>query len=380
MNHKIYTRKLTPAEHKFFRSPVFVVTMIARIKGEVTEANFKKAIFKAQQRHPLLRCRIKEDENKNYYFTSDGAKDIEIEVIPHKTQDQWIFVHNEKHTLPFDFENKPPIRFVLLQSAQESEFIIFCHHVICDGKSLAYLARDIMHYLGTPSLEPEIPPEPVLMNSETVPKGVNLNPIMNFFAKNFNKKWMKDSVYFNHEDYLYLNEAYWKNYKQKILPFVLSKEQTEKLIERCKKEKVTVNSALTLAFAGAEQMIKISPQKNNLICIVGSLRERLTKKIGEVMGFYAGFTTLKFRYNDKHDFWENARKFHKKAAKRYTVKNLMEETLFFHLIDTSYIDAITYKVYGHLVETGASSLEKISAFSKRDDVVSGILKKRHYRC
>ena len=187
---------------------------------------------------------------------------------------------------------------------------------------------------------------------------------------------MKNRVYFDHEDYLNLNEAYWKNYKQKILPLVLSENQTDKLIKRCKKESVTVNSALTLAFAGAEQQVKISSKNNNLICIVGSLRERLTKKIGEVVGFYAGFTTLRYQYNGRLDFWENARKFHKKATKHYTLKKLMEETLFFHLFDPSYISAITYKAYGHLVESESFSFDKVSTFSKRDDVLSGILKKR----
>ncbi len=376
MDNQTYTRKLTPAEHKFFRSPVFIITMIAKIKGEVTKDNFNNAVLKAQQRHPLLRCRIKEDENKKFYFTSETTKEIEIEIIPRKTQDQWITVHNEKHTLPFDFENTPPIRFVLLQSAEESELIIFCHHVICDGKSLAYLIRDIMSYLGTPSVEPEILPDPIPMDSRTIPKGVNVNPIVKFFIRKFNKKWLKEKVHFTHEDYLNLNEAYWKNYTQQIIPLVLSEDQTKILTERCKREGVTVNSALTLAYAGAEQMVNISPKKNHLICIVGSLRERLAKKIGEVMGFYAGFTTLKYQYNAKLDFWENARKFHKKAAKRYSAKNIIEETLTFQHVDTSYIDAITYKVYGHLVDPSAPSFEKLSAFSKRNDVLSNILKKR----
>ena len=54
----------------------------------------------------------------------------------------------------------------------------------------------------------------------------------------------------------------------------------------------------------------------------------------------------------------------------------MEETIFFHLFDASYISAITFKVYGHLVESGSPSFDKISAFYNRNDVLSGILRRK----
>ncbi|MCP4136396.1 MAG: hypothetical protein GY754_35830 [bacterium] len=374
--NKIYERELTPAEHKFSRSPVFVVTVTAQIKGEVKEEHFKNAVLEVRKRHPLLRCRIKEDRQHNLLFTTDGAEDIEIEVIPREKPDHWITVYNNKHTLPFDFEKRPPIRFVLVQSTDISELIILCHHVICDGKSLAYLVRDVMEHLGDQSKEAEILPDPVLMNAAAIPGDAKLNPLIKILVNRINKKWMKERIYFDQEDYLNLNEAYWKKYTQEMVPIVLSEEQTENLVARCKREGVTVNSALTLAFAGAEQMIQASENINPLICIVGSVRERLIKKVGEVMGFYAGFTSLKYKYNEKPDFWDNARKFHKKAARLYTVKNFLEETIIFQNVDTSYIDAITCKMYGNLVEPGASRYEKLSAFNKRGDVLLNILKKK----
>ena len=57
----------------------------------------------------------------------------------------------------------------------------------------------------------------------------------------------------------------------------------------------------------------------------------------------------------------------------------MEETLFFHLFDTSYVSAITFKVYGYLVGSGSLSSDMISAFSNRNDVLSGILKKKEIK-
>ena len=56
-----YERKATPAERFYTRSPFSIVTMVARIKGNVTEEMLKDAVAKVQQRHSLLNVRIRDD-------------------------------------------------------------------------------------------------------------------------------------------------------------------------------------------------------------------------------------------------------------------------------------------------------------------------------
>ena len=61
---KKYERRISPLERMFTRSTFSKVTVVARIKGKVTENMVKNAASKAQQRHPLLRVKIKVDENQ----------------------------------------------------------------------------------------------------------------------------------------------------------------------------------------------------------------------------------------------------------------------------------------------------------------------------
>ena len=56
-----YERKITPLERFFTRSPFSIVTMVARIRGRVTEDMLRSAVYKVRQRHPNLRVRITED-------------------------------------------------------------------------------------------------------------------------------------------------------------------------------------------------------------------------------------------------------------------------------------------------------------------------------
>ena len=127
---KKYERKIAPLERMFLRSPYSTVTVVARIKGNISKDLLINAVSKVQQRHPNLRVRIKEDENHDPWFTSEGAKDIPIEIVPRESDDDWIHAYYEACQIPFEFEERPAIRFILVQSPVISELIILCHHII----------------------------------------------------------------------------------------------------------------------------------------------------------------------------------------------------------------------------------------------------------
>ena len=90
-----HERPVTPVERLFTRSPFSLVTMVARIKGAVTETMLRAAVEKVRLRHVNLRFRLSEDENGNPHFTTDGAGEIPIHVVPCESEDQWIDVLNE---------------------------------------------------------------------------------------------------------------------------------------------------------------------------------------------------------------------------------------------------------------------------------------------
>ena len=71
-----YQRKVTGAERFFSHAPFSTVTMVARIKGKVTEELLKNAVHKVQQRHALLRVRIRDSQDGDLWFTSDGVGQI----------------------------------------------------------------------------------------------------------------------------------------------------------------------------------------------------------------------------------------------------------------------------------------------------------------
>lgn len=370
-----YERKITPIERaSFSRAPYTVVMVVARIKGKISEKMLRNAVTKVQQRHPNLRVRIKTDNNQELWFTSEGVKEIPIEIVPRESEDHWVQVYHDACKIPFEFEERPAIRFILVQSPDISELMIFSHHIICDGMSLAYLARDLMVHLGDPAREVEVLPDPVLMVRDTIPEEVSINRIIRLFVKRINKKWEKSQIYFDQEDYRTLNEAYWMKYKHQMLSIELTEAQTTALVERCRRENVTVNTALTAAILGAQVMV-LGDKTDDSIGVGGSLRDRLDKPIGEGMGFYAGAVTLKYKYNRTLSFWDNTRKLHQKLTPLYTTKDMLKDLIAYCYVNPALLESRHFKILGNLVSPEAPGYEKISAFSKRDDVVLSLMKR-----
>jgi NRPS condensation-like uncharacterized protein len=164
-----YKRIITSPECLFSRSPYSIVTVVARIKGNVSESMLIHAVSQVQQRHPNLRVQIEEDDEHALWFTSEEAGEIPIETVARESDEHWIRVLHEASQVPFEFDLRPAIRFILVQSPVESELIILCHHIICDGLSLAYLARDLMVHLGDPTRKVQGLPDPIPIDRDTIP-------------------------------------------------------------------------------------------------------------------------------------------------------------------------------------------------------------------
>ena len=372
---KKYERKVTGAERFFSHSPFSIVTMVARIKGKVTEEVLKNAVAKMQQRHALLRVRIKDDRNDELWFTSEGVQEIPIDIIPRNSENDWIKIHAEASQIPYEFETHPAIRFILVKSPDASDLIILCHHIICDGMSLAYLARDLMVHLGDPKREVEVLPSPEPITLENLPSDVSLSGVVKFFINRIKRQWTEAIVFFDQEDYEVLTKTYWDNFQHELLSIELSEEETDSLVARCREEKVTVNSAITTAFSGAQSFVASEKPHHEKIAIAASLRDRLPNPQGEAMGFYAQGFELKLKYNHKKTFWDNARRYHKKITSNFTNKKLFSDLPGYLQMDSNIYEALNFKKLGGLVLRDSSRYEKLSNFSEMKDVVVRLLKR-----
>ncbi len=372
---QFYERKVTGAERFFSHAPFSTVTMVARIKGVVSEELLKNAVQKVRQRHALMRVRIRDTQDGELWFTSEGVQEIPIEIVPRETENDWIKIHAEWSKIPYDYEKRPAIRFILVQSEAVSELIILCHHMICDGMSLAYLARDLMFHLGDPAAEAQVLPPPEPISLENIPSDVAPSSLIEYFINKIKQSWAEEYVSFDQEDYEALNQAYWENFSHEILSVELSESETSGLVARCRKENVTVNTALITAFLGAQKVVVGDMPHHAKTAIAISLRNRLPAPPGEGMGYYALGIELKYKYNTKKGFWENARNYHKKIGSNISNKKAFGDLPSYLAMDSNIYEALNFKKLGKFVNPNSPRYEKLKGFSQREDMVVRLLKR-----
>jgi hypothetical protein len=241
--------------------------------------------------------------------------------------------------------------------------------------SLAYLARDLMVHLGDPAREVEVLPAPEPITLDNLPSEVSLSRLVKFFINRIKRKWAEEIVFFDQEDYKALTEVYWDNYQHEVFTVVLSEAETSALVARCRKENITVNSALTAAFSGAQSFVEGEKPYHAKIVVAANLRDRLPNPPGEAMGYYALGVELKLKYDHKKSFWDNARKYHKKIKPNFTNKKVFGDLPRMLQMDSNIYEALNFKKLGGLVPTDSPRYEKLSDFGKREDVVVRLLKR-----
>jgi len=146
-------------------------------------------------------------------------------------------------------------------------------------------------------------------------------------------------------------------------------------LAKCRKKSITVNSALVAAFSGAQSFVEGEKPYHAIIAVGVSLRDRIPNSVGEGMGYFAGAVELNFKFNHKRSFWDNAHKFHKKIQPKFTNKNLFGDILNWLYLDPTIFEAMHFKKLGRLVPSDSSRYEKLSTFSKNEDVVLRLLQR-----
>ena len=349
-----YARPMGGTERLRLWFPNTNVVMAVRIKGNLTENALQGAIQRARQRHPLLGARVQIDAEGSGTFTTEGVPENQLKVIPRKTQEDWLSCIKTELRHGWEISTGPLARFVLLHSPAESDLVVNAHHSICGPRSLAYLIRDLLSFIQDPHQEIQTV-NPVSL-AECVPPSASGGFLSRWVMKRMNKKWLAKGLSFDEGDYQELHRNFWKDREAKVLSWVLSREQTAALVERCRMEDVSVNSMVYTAFLAAQHQVQDTSQDfyGNVMVPV-DFRNYLTQDIGEALGMYASAVKLQFKYDPDEPFWETVRYLDQKIKKQLTEKNVFafQRSGALH---PSLMDGIAFAMFGDLNDEMACNM------------------------
>jgi len=329
------------AERAMLMLPLNVV-MIGRIAGEIDPEKLERAVTALRKRHALLAVRVTFDQNAIAWYESDGVPQTPFKVVSAADEDVWARVVREEWRKPFPIETGPLVRVSLVKSAGHCDLVVTGHHVVCDGTSLAYLIKDIMAQLVDPEREVDVLPPPPPINLDTVPAPKKVNRIAQWMMGLINQKWRKQNISFGQTDMERMHQTFWENNREPVvLRWELSKEDTNALVAQCRRENVTVNSALWTAFLAAQCDVQgETPAFRRRAGLAVSTRDKLKVPVGSAFGFYASSLNLALRHHGSVSFWDAARRVHgaikQELARTDIFRMLVAESLYPTLLDSMY--------------------------------------------
>lgn len=357
-------RKVSNLERVYFWTPYGNVSMVARINGSISKEKLLNSLDVVRKKHPLLGAKIVFDEDDVAWFSTDNVPKPNFKSINRVSDTQWFKELQNEITIPFDLEKGPLIRFMLIQSEKVSELVIICNHSICDGMALTYLVRDLLNnYVNTEKEIEMLFPED--MTDFLPKKGFSLSSlIMRFFIYNANRRWKKKPYTFTQKDSVAVQKSYWDKNQFNTVLIELEPHETKKLLKICRKNGVTIGSAITAAFIAAHEELEGPFTKNQKqIWIPFDLRRHSDSKIGDIFSLCVGAPRFSYKYNSKKSFWENVSVLHNEVHKR--VEKLDSEALEVQNFDPTLIDALSsFAPFEKVVPDAYMQTENLLEFSR----------------
>ena len=313
-------------ERFLLRLPNPNVVMTALIRGSVSVERLVRAISGLMERHPLLRSRVELDEGGTAWLTPMGEPMPDIHVASKEHPEDWVEHARREFRRRFDLLEGPLVRFVLIQSPKSSEVIVNCHHVICDGMSLAILMRDLMTLLGDPTVKLQGMPVPPALEGDLLPPSASGGLLTRLMIHRLNDSWRKKGHEIEEEEFSRLHAVFWEGSSTDMVPWTIPREETSRFVSKCQETGVTVTSALAAASVAGSVEANLGRGEHRVTVAV-NLRDRLRRPVDDAFGYYASAVDFGFRYDMGRPFWRNAKKMNDRLRRRLTDGGVFESQL-----------------------------------------------------
>jgi hypothetical protein len=277
------------------------MVVAVQIRGDVTAGRLREALDRAQRRHPLLGVNTEPGPKGIPWFSSEGVDAIPLAVVERAGPEvaQRLADSELRSTFAMDDARQPRLpllRVALLRPRDPDrpvDVVFTVQHVIADGLSMVFLVRDLLRFMEHPEAPVTVldaPANDADLLSAAVRRRIPTTDRRFRIVLRLASAWA----------WLRLGRRPEKPRKpaQYHLSFELTPEQTDRLGARCRREGVSVQSAVCTAFLPGFPAVHVPV----------NLRPLLARDVGESVGLFIGAVEVQLRYRPAPGLWENARR------------------------------------------------------------------------
>ncbi len=297
---------------------------ILHLKNGPEPEILRKSLDILQQRHPLLRVGILKKRN-HYFFDSEESRDIPLKIIARSHENQWRSITEDELNTSIPIEAGPLIRFVYITSGSpnsQCELIISIHHSIVDASSAVHISHEILsicHALNAGISTAEYTPLPLLPPEEKFFPAKFQNLSLRWYIMRFFIRQIGDEINYRRSMRGKTKALIHQTGRGKILSSSITAKDTEKLVRRSRKQRVTLNSALSAALLMAVAKHLYKGQNIPLrIFIFPDLRSYLVPPVSaENLGGYHSILRITIPVSPNQDYWNLADDINQRVQKAF---------------------------------------------------------------
>lgn len=294
------------------------------IKGSLQLEGLQHALKRLQEKYPLLNAYVADDEQTAPWFiVEEGVKlEIPIRISTRRNDQDWIRESVQEWACVFNTRKGPLMRLVWIKGAEYSDLILVMHHCLCDGGSAMSILSELLRLLDNG--QEDIGKEKTILGIEDI--------VPSNLLHSRQKIWKAKMIGNMASLVLWLvplpKQAVERK-KDYMLNWSLDKELGEALLSSCRKEGITVNTALCLAVLDAFKVVRKDQFNNKISCPVDIRRFAPEIRKDNIFAFGLMFVTSAAQGST---FFDRARKMQadidKKTAKLdpYQTIMMMEES------------------------------------------------------
>jgi NRPS condensation-like uncharacterized protein len=267
--------------------------LAAHVQGPTTIARWRSSFDLVQRRHPFLSVCIEKNGDSHPHFLQETGALIPLRVVQgNNVVQRWESEMELELSKPFNAQQAPLVRAVLLHEANRAVCILMAHHSIADGLSIAFVIRDLLQALSGDPIELL----PVIASHEEILGVTRNSPSPAEPSEESNTAPTgRPGVYVSKDDV-----------RPRVNGLRLSPELTSKLRERVREEGTTVHGALSAAVALAYWQT-ILELREEPVRVLSPIDTRKLLGLGEDCAVLVAASAVDIEPYTSTDFWDIAR-------------------------------------------------------------------------
>ncbi len=322
--------------------PNVYITMCVELCGRIDPHKLTAAVYEAYYVNEATMSKVVLEKDKAYYdrLPVTGCK-VSI------TDKNLLTLIKEYEKIPFAIDKGELVRTFIILTETNTLIMIMAHHLVGDGKSLIYFIKDMMSALSKTSLTYK----PLTLLTKNHLSETRLSVPAKLYTRYCKRKW--NNRYFDWQDYYRLHNKYWNTVSSNIRYETLTQTKTKEIIKKAKQIGCSVNSYIVTWFL----------QKYEKRCEVG-IPVSIRKSGNEAMSNLTSGVSIKYKFNTKKTFAENALIVHRKIKKKL-MKYRLFVLKFITELPATLIDAVLLNTHDCYFDRLAQKTAKIMEYREK---------------